>query len=371
MAVDFTAASNWRSRLQEVADSAALAAMGSEEGEEKTVQTAKSFVLSNGSFAAHLTVDVSIASSTPVSREVAVEIAAEIPTQFMSLVGLRTIEIKVKANARKAAPDYCIYALDPYSYGAMTVAGLGNLSMPNCGIQVNSSDPRALRHIGSGKIAATKISVVGNYEGGGYTANPKTNQPPLDDPLVSTPEPVLPSHCDYENQMLSDVEIPAGRVFCGSIIFSGKISLAPGTHYFNNAVVGFSNNCRLVGHEIIIYVSSRTSIIQAGGNGRLEITPPTSGIYSGIAIFGSRTAAPGELPIVSLAVNKNYSIKGTIYLPNHNLTLTGTVDRKLDAIFGFVVAWQVSYSGNSDLLSDGFTSKPPEGLGNSSIVLLP
>ncbi|MER8722424.1 pilus assembly protein TadG-related protein [Mesorhizobium sp. M0999] len=369
VAVDLTSAVTWKSRLQELADSAALAAIESDGGDEEAVAAAKNIALGNGSFAVGAVVEVDITTPTPVSREAAVEIAATMPTDFMNLAGIQAISLHVTAKARKAPPEYCIYALDPDSTGALSVTGLGKVSVPNCGIQVNSSSPEALRHVGAGKIAATKVSVVGNYQGGGYSVSPKTNQPFLADPLVSTPEPVPPTGCDYSNQALSDVTIPAGRVFCGSIDFGGKIVLSPGVHYFHNAIVGISNNAKITGKEVTIFVDSKSSIIQAGGNGAMELSAPTSGVYTGIAIFGSRTALP-LLPTISLAINKNYSVNGTIYSPMHHLKMKGTNDKKLATGLGWIVAWQFSYNGDSSVNLDGYSGTPPKGLGDAAIALL-
>jgi hypothetical protein len=369
VSVDLTNTLTWKSRLQELADSAALAAIESEGGDEEAILAAKNLALGNGSFAVGAVVEVDMTTPTPASREAAVEITAAMPTDFMSLAGIRSISLHVTAKARKAPPEYCIYALDPDSTGALSVTGLGKVSVPNCGIQVNSSSPKALRHVGAGKIAATKISVVGNYQGGGYSVSPKTNQPSLADPLVSTPEPVPPDGCDYSNQTLSDVTIPAGRVFCGSIEFGGKVVLSPGVHYFHNAIVGITNNAKITGKEVTIFVDSKSSIIQAGGNGAMELSAPTSGVYTGIAIFGSRTILTA-LPTISLATNKNYSINGTIYSPMHRLKMKGTSDKKLSTDLGWIVAWQFSYNGDSSVNLNGYSGTPPKGLGDAAIALL-
>lgn len=369
LGIDFTNAAFWKSRLQEVADSAALAAVETDEGNEEAVQAAKDWALGNGSFATNIVVDANITAPASVLREAEVEISAGMPTVFMSLAGIKTIELHVAATARKSAPDYCIYVLDPDSNGALMVTGSGGVSAPNCGIQVNSSDMNALRHVGTGKIVARKISVVGNYQGGGYSVTPKTNQPLLADPLVHIPEPVPPNGCDYNNQMLSDVTIPAGRVFCGSISFDGHVVLSPGVHYFHNAVVSIDSNADLKGDDVTIFLDSESSIIQSPGNGSVRLSAPKDGIYAGLAIFGSREVS-GAIPTVSFSGNKNYAIDGTIYLPRHRIRMKGTHDLKLIAKTGWIVVWQFLHTGDSSMSLDIDGIPPPNGLGNSAIVLV-
>ncbi|WJI43094.1 pilus assembly protein TadG-related protein [Mesorhizobium sp. C120A] len=102
VAIDLTSAVTWKSRLQELADSAALAAIESDGGDEEAVAAAKNIALGNGSFAVGAVVEVDITTPTPVSREAAVEIAATMPTDFMNLAGIQAISLHVTAKARKA-----------------------------------------------------------------------------------------------------------------------------------------------------------------------------------------------------------------------------------------------------------------------------
>ncbi|TIT24658.1 MAG: pilus assembly protein [Mesorhizobium sp.] len=368
LSIDFTNAVVWKSKLQEIADSAAIAAVENHEANEQAVQVAKDWALANRSFVIDLAVDANISTPAYALREVVVEISARMPTLFMNLAGIQTIELHVAATARKSAPDYCIYALDPDSDGTMAVIGSGGVSVSNCGVQVNSSSANALRHVGTGKIVAGKISVVGDYQGGGYSVVPKTNQPLLADPLVDIPEPVPPRGCDYNNQILSGVTIPAGRVFCGSISFDGDVILSPGVHYFHKAVVSVDSNADLKGDEVTIYLDSGSSMIQSPGNGSVRLSAPKDGIYAGLAIFGSRELSDAT-PALSFSGNKNYRIDGTIYLPRHRIRMKGTHDFKLIAKIGWIVAWQFLHTGNSSVSLDISGTPPPNGLGNSAIVL--
>ncbi|MBZ9882706.1 Tad domain-containing protein [Mesorhizobium sp. CA10] len=369
LGVDFTNAVVWKSRLQEIADSAALAAVESDETNEVAAQAAKDWALGNSSFAADIIVDADVTTPSSTLQEAVVKISAGLPTAFMTLAGFQKIDIQVTATARKSAPDYCIYALDPDSNGALTVTGSGGISVPNCGIQVNSSGGSALRHVGSGKIIARKISVVGSYQGGGYSVTPKTNEPLLTDPLITLPEPIPPNGCDYNNQVLSDITIPAGRVFCGSIGFDGDVTLAPGIHYFHNAVVAIGSDVDLKGNEVTIFLDSGSSIIQSPGNGSVRLSAPKDGVYSGLSIFGSRQESD-RTPAVSFSGNKNYLVDGVIYLSHHRFRMKGTHDLKLVAKTGWLIAWQLLFSGDSSVSVDASETSVRKGLRNSEVVLL-
>ncbi|MDX8527026.1 pilus assembly protein TadG-related protein [Mesorhizobium sp. MSK_1335] len=369
LSIDLTNTFFSRSRLQEIADAAALVGVESEAGNEEAVQAAKDWAIANSGSWTDIVVDADITKPDNGQREAVVKISARMPTFFVSLAGIQTIDLHAKATARKTAPDYCLYALDPNSSGALTVTGSGGVSAPDCGIQVNSSSERALKHVGNGRITASKISVVGAYQGGGFSVTPKTNQPQLVDPLADTPEPVLPSGCAYNNEVLADIQIPAGRTFCGSISFDGDVTLSPGIHYLHNAVVSIGSNAGLSGDGVTIFLDRGSSIIQSPGNGSVRLSAPTDGIYSGIAIFGSRRASDA-VATLSFIGNKNYLVNGAIYLPHHRLRMKGTHDLKAIVKSGWVVAWQILYSGDSTVSIGADGAFSAKGLQNPEVVLL-
>ncbi|RWB14362.1 MAG: hypothetical protein EOQ40_30515 [Mesorhizobium sp.] len=369
LSVDLTNAIFWKSRLQEIADTAALTAVETDGGNEDAIKAAKDWALANGAFATDVMVDADITRPDNALREANVAISARMPTFFMGLAGIQTIDLHAAAIARKTAPDYCVYVLDPDSSGALMVIGAGGVSAQNCGIQVNSSSATALRHIGNGKIAASKISVAGGYQGGGYSVKPNPNQPQLADPLIDIPEPILPSGCDYNNEALADVSMPAGRTLCGSISFDGDVTFSPGIHYFHNAVVGIGSGANLKGNGVTLFLDSGSSIIQSPGSGSVRLSAPKDGIYSGLAIFGSREESDA-IATISLSGNKNYVVDGTIYLPHHRLRMKGTHDLKAIVKSGLVVAWQILYSGDSSVSIGAEGPFAAKGFRNAAVVLL-
>src|SRR5207247_3419500 len=118
-----------------------------------------------------------------------------------------------------------------------------------------------------------------------------------------------------------------------------------------------------------IFLYSGSSIIQSPGNGSVRLSAPTDGIYSGLAIFGSRGASDA-VGTISLSGNKNYSVNGTIYLPHHRLRMKGTRDLKAIAKSGWIVAWQILFSGDSSVSIGVDGTSPAKGLRNPEVVLL-
>ncbi|TKB31331.1 MAG: hypothetical protein E5W69_01975, partial [Mesorhizobium sp.] len=84
LSIDFTNAVVWKSKLQEIADSAAIAAVENHEANEQAVQVAKDWALANRSFVIDLAVDANISTPAYALREVVVEISARMPTLFMN-----------------------------------------------------------------------------------------------------------------------------------------------------------------------------------------------------------------------------------------------------------------------------------------------
>src|SRR5690606_37178551 len=101
-----------------IADAAALSAVANEETEDET----KRWIRDSSSAASDALLEVEIAKLASGDRRAIVRISSEMPTLFMGLAGIETVRLRVTASARRTL-DYCVYALDPDSYGSLTVSG--------------------------------------------------------------------------------------------------------------------------------------------------------------------------------------------------------------------------------------------------------
>jgi Flp pilus assembly protein TadG len=293
--------------------------------------------------------------------------SAVLPTTFMGIVGVKSMQIAALSKAREAAKSACVIALDNFAPGAFKVNGGGTVSVPNCGIHVNSSAGNALFQTGPGWIKAKSITVVGGANSGNYSPTPQVIKKVLADPLSSIVEPTIPGSCTYNKKDFDTaITLPGGSVYCGNIHFNANVTFGPGIHYFREAKVKTASNISMTAQNAMLHFSS-DSDWDSSGAGKISFSPMLSGIYAGIAIFGARSDT--KLPIFKLTGNKDYSVSGTIYLPKQILQLRGDADLSVTSKSGYVIAQQFSYDGNSNFTFDAFGGVPATwALSGSALV---
>ena len=291
-----------------------------------------------------------------------------VTTALASILGFQSVDISASAIAAVGTVPACVYALDPATKESFLVSGSGAVNVPNCGIQVNSSSATALKQSGSGSITSKVISVVGGVaKSSNVSPSAITGAPTLPDPLISLPEPSIPSACTFNNTTFSTPRTFAGgTVFCGTIGFNADITFGPGIYYFKAAKVTAGSSAAITGNKIMLFFDD-TSTWDSTGSGVVTITAPDSGVYQGVAFFGARQ---GATSIFKLRGSKDYNVFGTMYLPTQRLEFYGTLDLNVSSRNGYVVAWQFFYQGNSSFTFDSFGGATPSAMTSSKTQLV-
>jgi hypothetical protein len=268
------------------------------------------------------------------------------------VIGVHTTQIGALSKAREAAKPPCVIALDPSGPGTFKVTGGGVVSVPNCGIHVNSNAGNALQNTGGGSIKAKSITVVGGAGAGNYSPTPKIGKQVVADPFAGIGEPAVPAACTYDKKDFDTaITLPGGSVYCGNINFHADVTFGPGIHYFKGAKVKAASNITMSADKAMLHFSG-DSDWDSTGAGKLTLSPMTTGIYAGIAIFGSRSDT--KTPSFTVTGNKDYFVSGTVYLPKQSLQLKGSGDVSVTSKSGYVIAQQLSFTGNSTFTFDGY-----------------
>jgi hypothetical protein len=221
----------------------------------------------------------------------------------------------------------CIYALDPRARGSITATG-GATVQTSCGIYVNSSNGSALDVSGQGSMTAPVIDIVGTncYFN---PSLPLTNQGKVSDPYSTLPAPTY-SGC---GQSTSALAISGGSVtlypgvYCGGISISGQsnVTLSPGIYILNGGGLKISSaNASLSGSGVMIYNTANGysyGPITITGNSMVNLSAPTSGIYSGMLIFQD----PAITSAFDNTINGNTDpgLYGALYFPTTPLKING------------------------------------------------
>lgn len=263
------------------------------------------------------------------------------PKMFLAAVtgaSNQGIQASAIANRISNLPPNCVYALNPNNaVAALSVSGGGNFSVPNCGVQVNSTHSKAAQSSGASSVTAKSFCITGGYQGS-FTALPTTGCPAVSDPLASVPEPTTGT-C-YTGS--SPDPIP-GMTYCGTITIGTAKTWPAGEYYFRGATVTITGD--VTGNGVMWYFDS-TSTLDFKTNGTVKLTAPSSGTYKGIAIFQSRSAPLGN--IMKITGSTDFLLDGTLYMPRAQLSLTGNSLVSVTGKTGFVIAYELHYTGTSD-----------------------
>ena len=305
---------------------------------------------------------------------------------FMSsapTIGTRSVAI---ASANTNPP--CVMTLDLNQEVSMSTNGTPALSLTNCSLYVNSSGSNAL-NLGGGTINAAAAYVVGGENGNGLTTTNglHTGVPPHPDPYADVPNPTsLPaspsgSKNNYHLSGNKTDNFCSGVSNCTYVFSSGlkvdggsTVNLCPGTYYIDGGQLNLQGGAVLnapptanttpamsasvcgtntTGGVTIILMNSTTggdpATTSFSANSVATLTAPTSGTYSGLALFQERKTCSSTCTS-SMGGGSTQNIQGAIYMPNNAVDFGGGASSgSLKATCTQLFAYKINFSGNSNL----------------------
>ena len=281
------------------------------------------------------------------------------------------LNFTVSATALISAGDpACVLALDPSAAGAISVGGSTDVTLTGCNIAANSSSASAIQSTGNGAtLEADCASTPGGVDDShgildlGCSA-PQTGTAPVSDPYASVPEPTVGSCSSLSSFTSGNPATPAPGCFSvpsGTNTIGSNVELSSGTYIFNGpGEVRLNGNKSMTGTGVTLYFTGGASL-KVNGNFDLDIKAPTSGTYSGIAIFGSRTNG-GDFDLTG---NSGVAIVGAVYAPDSDVTYTGNtagfgVGECTQVIGGTVTFWG-SAEFDTDCSNSGTTHPTTAG----------
>ena len=360
---DFSFLQHQRNMMQTAADSAAMA--GAEElnyGDQ--VSAGKADAASNGYTDGQSSVTVQINNppstgpNTSNTGYVEATISKPEPTYFLSVIGIHTMTVSVRAVAYEGNGPNCMYVLDPAASGALSANG--NVTVQSgCGLLVNSSSSSGLTAVGSVTITAPNIGVVGGYSASGgaiLIPTPKTAVIAASDPLAYVQAPTVGS-CAHNNFKLtgtsgsvgSPYELYAGT-YCGGISVNGNawLHLNAGTYVLAGGGMSISSNTVMTGSGVTFYNTTGSGgygAITLAGGATVNLSAPTSGTLAGILFFQDRSI-PSTGAGSTITGNSSSTFDGALYFPTTAVSFAGNSSANG---YSFVVADTLTVSGNSSI----------------------
>ena len=365
-AIDLGAAYSQKARLQNVADSAALAGaiVWVKTGSAAQVKTTVQDVVVANTSTWGITITQSITNPTTSVPSVTVRLTApstlKLARVLTSATSVTTTGISV-ASVVPATVTACLVSLT-------TMQVNGTLSTGNCAMVANSSSSPAINVNSGGSVAASSIDTPGTigYSGGTVsgTTNTGKSSDAAADPYSSfqSLEASAVSGCSYQNYTNQTTLTPG----CWqNVSINTAVTLSPGTggtpgiYVFNGMNFNSSGSITATGAGGVTIIDTTQMTL----NGKISINAPITGNWAGMAIY-----AAGGLNFNS---NVAYSINGALYSPTSTV-IFGSGSFSTSACT-YVVANSVIDNSNSTFTlpqsSCSSAYKSPSAPGGSKIAL--
>jgi hypothetical protein len=294
------------------------------------------------------------------------------PRSFSQIFGSGAIPVRARAVSRGArvAPNAGVIVLDYSGKGTLNDQGNGAATETGAPIIVNSNNSSAALDTGNGTLKAPEFDITGGYTitgNGQMVTSPIPNNiftgvHPTPDPLAYLPVPDQPP-----NGTITQVSLASGNtqytLTPGSFsnlpnFSSGDVVIFKQASYNNSGIYyltasGLNSQGAsltmdpLTSGGIMIYnagTGTNDKInITGDGAGVVNISPLTTGPYTGMTFFQARNASQD----IQIAGNGSFTINGTIYGAAATLKVTG--NGAVSNIGSQYVTNDLSISGNGNV----------------------
>jgi hypothetical protein len=339
--------------MQNAADAGAIAAAtnGGSSYATEAQAVAGQYGFQNGSG------NVSVAASNPASASgctancYTVTISDKVPLFLTSVVGYKgnasvgskgmTLITATSVATSGTAYPYCSLALAGSAKPGITSNGAPKANLNGCALMSDTSATCNGHNLGAsigdavgtnsgcGKIQNSNVQAISDPYSG------LASQIPSDTCGGSYPQepaekngPALPS----SNQWNGTYSVTGYKILCGDQQLTGDTTIsAP------NGAVFVIENGQLDTNGYTFGSSASLTVIFSGNNnasyqhiptggGTLDIAAPTSGNWSGVAIYQNPTLTQ-NVDISAAGDSPTWNISGLIYLPHSSVTLSGAVNK--------------------------------------------
>lgn len=359
VAVDYTMSSRQQAKMQAVADAASLAAVntyvlsslnkkkGKSTAENEAIASTNEYIFKHG---LNLTaVPVITVSDNPASVTVSLNtISKRTISKVLGVVDGLVTASATAVTAKKTSAA-CVIGLETSATPAVNFKMSDTFQASDCAVWSNSIQATSLAGSGSGSASAAKFCAVGGVQVGStsFSVPPEANCEPVKDPFASLNMPPvgLCTHTNFTASSTGTITLSPG-VYCGGIKLTGQanIQLDPGNYIIKDGDFSIAGGSSVIGTGITFFLTGTTGGLKFGGASSINIKAPVSGDYAGIAIFSDRNS-----PVSSslLRGSNSLDIEGVVYLPNQDLSYSGSTSSLLPAHYTMLIAKTISFEGSS------------------------
>jgi hypothetical protein len=307
-----------------------------------------------------------------------VTVSDQVPLFFSQVVGYRgsatvngkpasTMVASAVATSATAYP-YCVLALAGSGAAGITSNGAPKANLSGCNTMSNTSST-----CHGHNLNATFGDAHGTNDGCGITQN--SNVPVVSDPYSGLASKIPLDTCGsypQEPAKKKDPALPSSNQWSGIYNFNGYKVVCGDQQLTGDTTINASSGAVLViengqldtnGYTLqntsgagltIVFSGSNSSSYQhtPTGGGTLNIAAPTSGDWSGVAIYQDPKLTT-NVDVSAAGNSPTWNITGLVYLPHASVTFSGAVNKSsLGATCFELVADNVTINGTGAIFAN-------------------
>ena len=368
-AVDLASVNADRTKMQDVADAAALSAakqLGLADQKGVVTRTESYAKDSLVPLAARLKYTV-VAAPAKDLKSVTVTIDGVRASFFANLLPPGGWKIRTAATAvRMGQTPLCVLNTGGKKPDSLDVRDQAVITAPDCLVHANTDIAvQSAAGIKAGMVQASGLA------SGPITPGPQVSAPEIEDPFkdldLAAKAPLCLSVADQVLEAGVQV-LPALPPHCGKVRIrkDARVTLAPGDHYFLKGELILEDNAILEGEDVVL-IFDKDSSFKFVGNSQIRLNGRKSGAFAGFVVATTRKNK-GTFTIDTTAARK---LVGTVYMPEATLEVKGANNKVNDeSLWTVVVARSLKMSGSPNLVINahyGASNVPPvpKGVGPS------
>lgn len=367
--------------MQNAADSAAIAAStnGAATYETEAKAVAAQYGFEHGVDGVAITVSNAAACPSGGSNCYSVSITKPIPLVLARLVGFTGDTSYKGASAKQVtASAIATQGTEPREYCLLALASSGATQ----GIRTNGAPKADLNGCdvmsNTDAVCNGHNLLAGHGDAHGTSTGCGTEQtsgvPKVTDTYASLASNIPANTCSSYPQKPSkkkDPDLPTSnqlsgtygwtsKTMCGDVQLTGDVTLTGS----NTVLVVRNGQLDLNGYTLKTASGASVTIIFSGdnssgythaptGSGTLNIAAPTSGAWSGVAIYQDPNLTSG-VDITEAGNSPTWNVTGLVYLPHSSVTFSGVVNKATNGLSCFaMVVDNVTINGTGTIFSQG------------------
>jgi len=200
--------------------------------------------------------------------------------------------------------------------------------------------------------------------------------PTVSDPFSALAANIPPNNCGsypQEPTHNNDPDLPASNKWQGTQSLNGNVQVCGDLKLTGDVIIDAPTGAVLViengqldtnGHRFATANGSALTVVFSGtnggsyvhaptGGGILDITAPTSGVWSGVALYQDPNLTTG-VNISDAGNSPTWDITGLVYAPNASVRLSGAVNKSSNGQSCFVMVMNdITINGTGDIAETG------------------